>query len=124
MERVEVSIQRDNARTLSAKRPAPKITNRSGDVSVADYASNEAAGLTTTHQDQLAVLRDIDGPDFDRFPKEIGVEGNEDIDELIKRFTAWKIYSRIYTDPTQIKALVLKTSNASKKTPTLYCEHC
>ena len=126
-EDVEVSIQREHARTMSGKRPAPKEKSRSGDVATAEYAADEAAGLTSHHTKTSTTtpeVKAIDDEEFAKFHNEMGAEEDDSLTDLLQRFQAWKLYSKVIPDPVQLKAFILKISSPKTKATTSVCEHC
>ena len=46
------------------------------------------------------------------------VAENVDVDELVRRFTAWQLYSKVFSEPEKVKAAVLSASAAKKASST------
>jgi hypothetical protein len=67
-------------------------------------------------------LNAIDDEEFVEFHQAMGEDvESEGVDELVQRFTAWKLYSKVYTDPVKIKSLVMK---ATRKRDMPTCGKC
>lgn len=119
VEGVDRILSRDDGHVKSGKRPAPRVKNKSADVAAAEGMADDAAGLTSAEPTPSNSDKDAAKTQgFEEFYKAMGpdVVENVDVDELVRRFTAWQLYSQVYTEPEKLKATVLKTS-AAKNDP-------
>jgi len=99
-EKVDRKMNRDEQHVKSGKRPLPKIKSKSADVAGAEDMADDAAGLTSagstpSNSDKNAA----NTQGFEEFHKAMGPDIAEDVDvdELVRRFTAWQLYSQVYT---------------------------
>ena len=119
VERADKVISKVQAQTLTGKKPGPKTKSPSADMAPSSYIADEAAGLVdrrTPRHGESRSKGSIDAHDFEEFHRAMGPEVAEpdDVDELVRRFTAWKLYSRVYTDQAKLKSIILKTTVKTK----------
>lgn len=118
------TIARDKRKTEEGKRPRPEAKNQSTDAKPAEDIVNDLAGLGRNKAVPKGKGKEADdmAPEDDpRFPTffeamspEIEVH-DPTVDELVDKFKAWKLLSRVYHDPAVVKAKVLKSM--AKKEP-------
>ena len=94
----------------------PETKNLSVDTYSLEYIADEAAGLrharpplpTAAGPAPNHEFNDLQFPNFlKQMENEPAGEGDP-VEDLVKRFKAWQIYSKAERDPTKLKALVLK----------------
>jgi len=102
------------------RKPQPEV-GHSIDVTRNGFLGDEKASLGETQKPNYQDGDPAQDPKFLEFYQTMGSEVTQDIDieDLTKRFTAWKIYSRVEKDKGQLKALILKAEPGKKgETPT------
>ena len=120
IERADKAIDRDQTQILAGKKPSPKAKNPSADTVLPNYIADEAAGLVDRRAifkaDDIRSKEPIDAHDFENFHRAMGPEvaEPEDVDEVVRRFTAWKLYSRVYSDQNKLRSVVLKSTVKAK----------
>ena len=110
------TIARDQSKMDQGKRPMPETKNLSVDTYSPEYIADEAAGLRHARPPLPTAAgpapnHEFNDPQFPSFLKQMENEpaGEGDpVEDLVKRFKAWQIYSKAERDPTKLKALVLK----------------
>src|SRR4051812_5533813 len=146
-ERVVNTIRRDKQKEDVGKRPHPEEKNPSMDAKPAERIVNDLAGLGRGRKEMKGKERETEGEvtieDDPRFPEffkamspEIEME-DPSIDELVSKFKAWKMYSKVYKDAAKLKVKVMSStaskasSKSSSKEPTKAstgegagCFHC
>ena len=98
----------------------PKPTQgHSIDVTRNGFLDSEKASLGETQSLNYQGDDPAQDPKFLEFYQTMGTEVTQgiDVEDLTKRFTAWKIYSRVEKDSGQLKALILKAEPGKNKTP-------
>ena len=83
------------------------------------FLDDEKASLEETQNTHHQGDDPAQDPKFPEFYQTMGTEVTQgvDIEDLTKRFTAWKIYSRVEKDFSQLKAMILKAELGKNKTP-------
>ncbi len=102
------------------RKPQPEV-GHSIDVTRNGFLGDEKASLGETQKPNYQDGDPAQDPKFLEFYQTMGSEVTQgiDIEDLTKRFTAWKIYSRVEKDKGQLKALILKAEPGKKgETPT------
>ena len=90
----------DDARLQAGMRPKPQAKNQLVDVAGGKYLADEAAGLVSkpNAKEEHHPVEKVDpseDPKFDEFYSMMGPQVVKDVnvDDLIKRYIAWKLYS-------------------------------
>src|SRR4051812_48834081 len=123
----------DEARLEMGSRPRPLVKNRSADVAGGEYLADEAAGLVTPRrldEGEIHKPNEKEGTSADaQFPEFYNSMGptvtqEGEVEDLVRRFTAWKFYSRMEKDQTKLRAMVLKAAPGKEKKPSVTCRYC
>jgi hypothetical protein len=115
IEAVEVTVQRDKLKTESGKRPPPeKKKNQSTDVASAEQVVDDIAGIGQKKYPVEKVEADVspeNDPRFDNFVTAMSPEvASLEVDDLVEKYKAWKLLSRVHKDPKILKSMVLKAN--------------
>lgn len=132
-ENVANAVKRDKRKVEAGKQPQPEEKHQSVDTKPAEEIVDEATRVGRSRRNlQRQDTDPINDPKFPEFYKAMNPEIEKydpSVDELVDRFKAWKMLTRVYTDPAVIKAKVLKSmvvkeggSTPTNEGPT--CYHC
>lgn len=89
---------------------ASKVKSLATNLNAAEEMAKIAAGKPL--QDKVPIktgTTTIDPEDFKEFQKDMGTEITDvAMDELIKRYSAWQLFTQVYRDPATVKAEIIK----------------
>ena len=116
VEAADCAEEHDQVKERRGIKPKPAL-GHSIDVTRNGFLDSEKASLGETQKPNQGDDPAQD-PKFLEFYQTMGTEVTQgvDIEDLTKRFTAWKIYSRVEKDVGQLKALILKAEPGKSKT--------
>ena len=114
IEAVDYADDVDDARLQAGMRPKPQAKNQLADVAGEKYLVDEAAGLVSklNAKEEHHPVEKVDlseDPKFDEFYSTMGPQVIEDVnvDDLIKRYIAWKLYLQVEKDTVKLRTLIL-----------------
>jgi hypothetical protein len=114
VEQMQIQLRRYEEHDKGSK-PSPH-KGRSAAISAANTIADKVAGYREASEAKkdILALPEMTDQDLKAYQESMGTDGGDDLsfNDLVERIKAWQLYTKLYNDPTKVKAQVLKATSA------------